>query len=221
MNSIFHYGSFSIQSVLAVSMLALAMGVSIALIYKATNAYMNDFAVTLAIIPMIVTFIIMIVNGNLGTSVAVLGAFGLVRFRSAPGSAREIGYIFLAMAVGLATGLGFLTLAAFITVVAGGAILLLEKIQFGRTVTGIRELNVTIPENLNYSNMFEDLFDEYTSYSLFEKVKTTNMGTMYELVYRVELKNSVQEKEFIDKIRCRNGNLPITLGFVSKNRGDF
>ncbi len=221
MNSIFHYGTFPVQSVLAAALLAFALGVAIALIYKATNAYMDDFAITLAIIPMIVTFVIMIVNGNLGTSVAVLGAFGLIRFRSAPGSAREIGFIFLSMAVGLATGLGFLTLAAFITVVVGGAIVLLEKIRFGKTMTGIRELNVTIPENLNYSDIFEDLFDEYTRYSLFEKVKTTNMGTMYELVYRVELKNADLEKEFIDKIRCRNGNLPITMGFAAKNKGDF
>lgn len=221
LSSIFHAGTFYFESVAAAMAAALLLGIVIAVIYKFSGAHIGSFAVILAIMPLLVTAVIMIVNGNLGTSVAVLGAFGLVRFRSAPGTAREIGFIFFSMAVGLATGMGFLSLAVLITVVIGLTILFLEKIHFDLGVSTERELRITIPEDMNYTGIFDDLFQAYTKYAHLERVKTTNMGTMYELSYRIELRNMEKEKEFIDELRCRNGNLSIILGLVQREKNEL
>lgn len=221
LNSIFHAGTFSIEAVLTAMAAALILGLVIAIIYKQSGIHIGSFAVVLAVLPLLVSAVILIVNGNLGTSVAVLGAFGLIRFRSAPGTAREIGFIFFAMAVGLASGMGFITLAVLITMTAGIFILILEKLQFGKPVSRERELRITIPEDLNYMGVFDDLFQTYTKFSHLERVKTTNMGTMYELSYRVELRNMAKEKEFIDELRCRNGNLSIIYGLVPREKNEL
>lgn len=221
LNSIFHAGTFFIEAVAQAMITALVLGVVIALLYNLSSVHFGGFAVVLAVLPLLVTSVIMIVNGNLGTSVAVLGAFGLVRFRSAPGSAREIGFIFFAMAVGLAAGMGFLSLAILITAVVGITILVLEKIHFGNSASRERELRITIPEDLNYAGIFDDLFQLYTTHANLERVKTTNMGTMYELSYRVELKNVEKEKEFLDSLRCRNGNLSIIFGLVQREKNEL
>lgn len=187
-NSVFHATSFTITSVASAMATALVLGILIALLYKLSGAHAGSFAVILAVMPLLVSFVIMIVNGNLGTSVAVLGAFGLVRFRSMPGTAREIGFIFFSMAVGLATGMGFLSLAVLLMLTVGAIILILEKIHFGNTASLERELHITIPEDLDYNGVFDDLFQLYTQYARLEYVKTTNMGTLYELFYCVKLK---------------------------------
>ncbi|MEG1593828.1 MAG: DUF4956 domain-containing protein [Oscillibacter sp.] len=221
LSSIFHAGTFSIAGVAAAMATALVLGIAVALLYKISSTHIGNFVVILAVLPLLVQSVIMTVNGNLGASVAVLGAFGLVRFRSAPGTAREIGFIFFAMAVGLATGMGFLTLAALITVVTGLAILILEKAQFGSVVSKERQLKITIPEDLNYTGLFDDLFQTYAKYARLDRVKTTNMGTMYELSYQMELKNLEEEKRFIDELRCRNGNLSISLGLVQREKNEL
>ena len=221
LRSIFHAGTFYIESVVLAMITALVLGIVIALLYKKSGTSISSFAVILAVLPLLVMSVIMIVNGNLGTSVAVLGAFGLVRFRSAPGSAREIGFIFFAMAAGLAAGMGFLTLAVIMTVLIGGGIFLLEMIHFGTEFSKERELRITIPEDLNYTGIFDDLFMAYTKYARLERVKTTNMGTMFELSYRIELRNVEKEKEFIDELRCRNGNLSIILGLVQRDKNEL
>lgn len=221
LRSIFHAGTFSMEAVIAAMVSALILGIVISLIYKLSGIHIGSFAVVLAVMPLLVTSVIMIVNGNLGTSVAVLGAFGLVRFRSAPGTAREIGFIFFSMAVGLAVGMGFLSLAVLITLIVGGSIVVLEKSHFDHTDSKERELRITIPEDLNYTGIFDDLFRVYTKYANLERVRTTNMGTMYELSYRVELKDSRKEKEFIDGLRCRNGNLSIILGLVQHQKNEL
>lgn len=221
LRSIFHAGTFYIESVVLAMITALVLGIVIALLYKKSGTSISSFAVILAVLPLLVMSVIMIVNGNLGTSVAVLGAFGLVRFRSAPGSAREIGFIFFAMAAGLAAGMGFLTLAVIITVLIGGVIFWLEMIHFGTEFSKERELRITIPEDLNYTGIFDDLFMAYTKYARLERVKTTNMGTMFELSYRIELRNVEKEKEFIDELRCRNGNLSIILGLVQRDKNEL
>ena len=149
------------------------------------------------------------VNGNLGTGVAVLGAFSLIRFRSVPGNAKDIACIFFSMAVGLATGMGYITFAALITVVVSVFYMLLSKTKFGESESPEKELKVIIPENLDYTEIFDDLFTKYTKKSSLEKVKTTNLGSMYELSYHILLKDKKQEKAFIDEIRCRNGNLTV------------
>lgn len=221
LSSIFHPGTFSVAGVAAAMATALVLGIAIALLYKMSSAHIGNFVVILAVLPLLVQSVIMTVNGNLGASVAVLGAFGLVRFRSAPGTAREIGFIFFAMAVGLATGMGFLSLAALITIVTGFAILVLEKAHLGSTDSKERQLRITIPEDLNYTGIFDDLFLSYTKYARLERVKTTNMGTMYELSYHLEMKNIEKEKAFIDDLRCRNGNLSIILGLVQREKNEL
>ncbi len=214
LDSIFSNVNFDIKAVLIAMGAAIILGIFIGILYKISNAESGSFAVVVAILPLLVTIVIMIVNGNIGTSVAVLGAFGLIRFRSAPGSAKEICFIFFAMAVGLATGMGFFTLAVLLTMVCGLFILILEKINFGSSLSSERELRITIPEDLNYDDIFDDIFSEYTKSIKLEKVKTCNMGTMYELSYRIKIKDMKQQKEFMDKLRCRNGNLTIVLGLV-------
>ena len=153
----------------------------------------------------------MMVNGNLGTSVAVLGAFGLIRFRSAPGSAKEIISIFFAMAVGLAIGMGQILFAVLITVFVGLMIVFLSKSNILNPKGNEKKLKIVIPENLDYNEVFQDIFEEYLNKVELEQVKTTNLGSLYELSYAVSIKSEKKEKEFIDKLRCRNGNLNITL----------
>ena len=188
---------------------SLLLGAGTALVGTFRARTSQSFAVTLAILPAVVQIVIMLVNGNIGAGVAVAGAFSLVRFRSAPGTAREIGALFLAMAIGLATGMGYIAVAALAFVLIGGALLLLTALNFGHTDDAARTLKITIPENLDYNGLFDDLFAQYTRTHTLEKVKTVNMGTLYELVYRVTLRQAEAPKEFLDAIRCRNGNLNI------------
>ena len=189
---------------------SLLLGVGTALVSMYRSRTTQSFAVTLVILPAVVQLVIMLVNGNLGAGVAVAGAFGLVRFRSAPGTAKEIGALFLAMAIGLATGMGYVVLAAVFFVIIAAVLLLLTKLDFGTRRTDERLLKITIPENLDYDGLFDDLFDTYTTAYTLERVKTANMGTLYELQYRVTLRDAQVPKAFLDALRCRNGNLNIT-----------
>ena len=162
---------------------------------------------------------IMLVNGNLGTRVAVMGAFSLVRFRSMPGNAREIGSIFLAMALGLAAGMGYLGTALILMMVAGGITILLVSLPSGRAER--KELKITIPENLDYSGIFDDIFEKYTKNPELVRVRTVNMGSLYELCYHVDLKSESIEKNMLDDIRCRNGNLTIVCGRLPDGREEL
>lgn len=204
--------------VLGCTAASLAMGIAVACVYMFRSTYSKNFAVTLALLPAMVQAVIMLVNGNLGTGVAVMGAFGLVRFRSVPGSAREIGAIFFAMAIGLAAGMGYLMFALLFLVVIGAVMLLLAATPFGEQRGGEKDLRVTIPENLDYAGIFDDLFAQYASGAKLLRVKTTNMGSMYELHYQLRLRDEAKEKEFLDAIRCRNGNLNIVCGRVASGR---
>ncbi len=159
--------------------------------------------------------VIMLVNGNLGTGVAVMGAFSLIRFRSIPGTAKEINSIFLAMALGLATGTGYIAAAGVFIVIVGGIYILYNSISFGEQKQTEKELKITIPEGLDYTGIFDDLFARYTTKSELTKVKTSNMGSLYKLEYHIRLKDPAQEKKLLDELRCRNGNLEISLGKVT------
>ena len=193
----------------AVSLL-LGLGTAFISMYKAKCT--QSFAITLAVLPAVVQMVILLVNGNVGAGVAVAGAFSLVRFRSAPGTAREIGVIFLAMAIGLAAGMGYIGLAVLFFVIVAAVTLLLTRFNFGGSKRSERILRITIPENLDYEGLFDDLFQKYAENCSLEKVKTSNMGTMYELQYRIALKDAKIPKAFFDEIRCRNGNLNIVCG---------
>ena len=173
----------------------------------------KSFQVTLAILPAVVCVVIMMVNGNVGAGVAVAGAFSLVRFRSAPGSAREISMLFLAMGAGLITGMGYLGYGLLFTLVMCGVSLVYNRLALGSVKQGDRNrrLSITIPEDLNYTEVFSDLFKEYTTHCTLVRVKTTNMGSLFRLTYDLTLKDVDREKEMLDALRCRNGNLEISL----------
>ena len=202
-------GTLAIQTALICMAVSILLGLVMAFAYMIQGKYTKQFVITLVILPVLVQTVIMLVNGNLGTSVAVMGAFSLVRFRSLPGSARDISAIFFAMVVGLAAGMGFISYAVIITVLVCIIMVVLSKSKLGETKEEEKDLRITIPENLDYSEIFDDLFEKYAKIHSLNRVKTTNMGSMYELSYGVVIKADSSEKEFIDELRCRNGNLPI------------
>ena len=197
---------------------SIVLGVFCAIIYMYRNRYNKSFVVTLALMPLIVQLVIMLVNGNLGAGVAVMGAFSLVRFRSIPGTAKDIGSIFCAMAVGLATGMGYLAAALVFLVCFSIVNVILNMSKFGERNQGEKQLKITIPENLDYMGIFDDLFEKYTKGYQLTQVRTTNMGSLFELTYTINLKSEQEEKQFIDDIRCRNGNLKIVCGLNQENK---
>lgn len=200
---------------------SLVLGVIIGVIHMYKNRSSQNFILTLAILPAVIQAVIMLVNGNIGTGVAVMGAFSLVRFRSVPGNSREISSIFLAMAAGLSTGTGYLGVAVLLVLVVGSATLALVRLQFGAPRVKWHNLKITIPENLEFEGIFDDIFDRYTKGRQLLLVKTSNMGSLYELQYRVELAPETSVKKFMDDIRCRNGNLTVTCGCGADNREEL
>lgn len=199
---------------------SLLLGAGLAWIHRYKNHVSRNFTLTLVLLPVIVQTVIMLVNGNLGTGVAVMGAFSLVRFRSAPGNSREISSIFLGMAVGLATGMGYLAVAAVLLVVVGCVTLVMVSLPgYGQGTE--KELKVTIPENLDYNGIFDDLFGKYTSRAELLRVRTVNMGSLYELQYQIHLKDEKSEKEFLDQVRCRNGNLTLVCGRIASGKEEL
>lgn len=195
------------------SITSLALGLIIALAYMVKSNYTKNFVITLTLLPVIVQVVIMMVNGNIGTGVAVLGAFSLIRFRSVPGNSKDIMSIFLAMAIGLATGMGYIAFAIAFCLIACLVFIVLKTSKIGEAKNQKeRHLKITIPEDLDYTGVFDDIFKKYFSKITLEKVKTTNLGSMFELKYYGLLKYAGQEKQLIDELRCRNGNLPIICG---------
>lgn len=192
---------------------SLIIGFILAAMYMYKNTYSKSFIVTIATIPAIVCVVIMMVNGNVGAGVAVAGAFSLVRFRSAPGTAKEIGVLFMAMGAGIITGMGYIMYAFLFVVIMGIVDMFYAKIDFGakKQASLARTLHITIPEDLNYVDAFDDLFDRYASKNELIHVKTTNMGSLFKLTYNITFREAGTEKAFIDDVRCRNGNLEITL----------
>lgn len=188
---------------------AMVLGFGTALIFLARDKHTNTFSQSLALLPGVVTLVIMLVNGNIGAGLAVAGTFALVRFRSAPGTAKEITGLFMAVAIGLACGMGYVGVAVVFFVLMAIYVLVLGTARFGEESIKHRHLKITVPENTDYESLFADLLDKYTSSHELSKVRTTNMGTLYELHYRVVLRDPGQIREMIDEIRCRNGNLNI------------
>lgn len=192
---------------------SLFIGLLLAFGYMYRSRYTKSFVVTLALLPAVVCVVIMMVNGNVGTGVAVAGAFSLVRFRSVPGTAKEISMLFLAMGAGLIAGMGYLGFAILFTVIMCVICVLYNHLDFGaqKNAAIYKTLNITIPEDLDYTNVFEEVLSAYTTSCELVRVKTTNMGSMFRLTYNLRLKDAANEKEMIDKLRCRNGNLEITV----------
>ncbi len=196
---------------------AMVLGLLASLVFSDRDHHSPAFRQSVALLPPVVTLVIMLVNGNIGAGLAVAGTFALVRFRSAPGTAKEITALFFAVAIGLACGMGYVGYAALFFLVVAVYGLALSRFRFGEEAGIQRVLKITIPENLNYEELFDDLFETYTRRHELTRVRTTNMGTLYELSYNIELKDLRHTKEFIDAIRCRNGNLNISCG-VSEDK---
>ena len=210
----------SISSALLSMMVALLLGIVISFSYFIITPKKDrsaSFTMSLIILPTIVAVVILLIGGNLARAFSMAGIFTIVRFRSIPGDSKDISFVFLTMAVGLAIGLGYLTFGVVIAVVLGIAIIAINKTGYGVSKQKEKRLKIVIPEDMNYQGTFDDLFVKYTSFSEIQKVKTTNMGTLFELHYDIVMKKEVSEKEFIDAIRCRNGNLNIQLGIKESN----
>jgi len=202
---------------------AILLGLLLAFAFSIKSRFTKSFVTTLALMPAIVCVVIMMVNGNVGTGVAVAGAFSLVRFRSAPGTAREIAAIFLAMGTGLICGMGYIGYAALFTVIMGVLFALYNILDLGmsRRMSINKSVRITIPEDLDYTTVFDDIFKEYTTSCQLVKIKTTNMGSMFRLTYNLTLRDATKEKEFIDKLRTRNGNLEIMVSREELQTGEL
>lgn len=192
---------------------SLILGLMFSCVHMYRNKFSKSFIGTLAVLPAIVCVVIMAVNGSIGTGVAIAGAFSLVRFRSAPGTAKEIAAVFAAMTAGLLTGMNYILYAVLFTLVIGGMIFIYQLTGFGdeRSSGRRKSLRIMIPEDLDYTSVFDDLFRKYTESHELISSKTSNMGSMFKLTYEVVLKNDSDEKEFLDAVRCRNGNLEISI----------
>ena len=203
----------SIKDFLTCLLSSLVIGLIIACGYMFRTRYTKSFVVTLALLPAVVCVVIMMVNGNVGTGVAVAGAFSLVRFRSVPGTAKEIGTLFLAMGAGLIAGMGYIAFAFLFTFVMCIIFFLYNLLDFGASKNAAiyKTLNITIPESIDYSEIFDEIFEEFTTSAELARVKTTNMGSMFRLTYHIRLKDAKKEKEMIDQLRCKNGNLEISI----------
>ena len=193
------------------SVASLVLGAACALIYMFRHKYSRNFVVTLALLPLVVQMVITLVNGNLGAGIAVMGVFNLVRFRSIPGSAKDIGSVFFAMAIGLATGMGYLSLAVLFTAIMGIANVAYVLSPFGRMQTVERELHLTVPEDLEFEGVFEPVLERYVDSFELVEVQTSNMGSLYNLTYLMKLRADASVKELIDELRCYNGNLKVAL----------
>ena len=202
-------GSFSVGQYLLCLLAAGLCGTIAALALSRESGVTRSFLISLVVLPIIVTTVILMVNGNVGTGVAVAGAFSLVRFRSAAGKARDISAIFLVMTAGLACAAGYVAIALLFALAASGVILLLSRIPM--SCDRFAALHVTVPESLHFADAFDDLFEQYTKSRKLVKARTSNMGSLYKLDYKIEMKDPSELQEFLDALRCRNGNLEIAI----------
>ena len=205
------------------AMMMLAIGVSlllglvIAKVYQFKTVYSKSFVMSLALLPTLIAIVIFLVNGSLGAGVAVMGAFSLIRFRSAPGGAKELVSIFLVMTIGIAIGMGYLVFATVFTLIMSLAMLLLEVVNFGQMKHSMRQLTIVIPESLDYESIFDDIFNKAANHVELANVKTSDMGSLFKIKYIIQMNGRMTEKELIDALRTRNGNLEIAISrYITK-----
>lgn len=209
-NSIFA-GTVTVTNVLIMLLAAAVLGMLNSLVFSFRTVQSKSLAVMLALLPMVSAVIIFTVNDNLGVGVAVAGAFTLVRFRSVAGNGREMLAIFASMAIGMLLGMGYIAFAALVLVAIAVLFYTVTSLKFGER-HAVRTLKIQVPEDLDFEGMFDDVFSRYTSLHQLEKVRTANMGTVYELTYSITLNDPAEIKQFIDDIRVRNGNLNVSIG---------
>ncbi len=206
--------SLTLPGLLITLGVALLLGLAISFVYMKTHKTKTpsqSFALTLVVLPVVITVIILLVGNNVARAFSLAGAFSIIRFRSAPGDPKDITYVLLCMAVGLATGMGFIAYAVIVATLLCLVMILLNVVRFGKTGRTEKLLKIVIPESLDYENAFDSIMEKYTLSSTLRRVKTTDLGSLYELSYVIVTKDDISEKEFIDELRCRNGNLNITL----------
>lgn len=212
-------GTLTLEDYLICTAVAFLCGIIVTFAASYKSKLTKSFAMSLVMLAPIIETVILMVNGNIGTGIAVAGAFSLVRFRSVAGRAREITLIFLVMTAGLACAAGYVAIAILFSIILCVALIILARLPM-RSEREL-ELRITIPETLNFSEAFEDLFGQYTKRHELASVKTSNMGSLYKLLYKIELKDGGTSKEFIDQLRCRNGNLEITLADTSERNEEL
>ena len=211
--------TLTLEDYLICTAVAFLCGIIVTFAASYKSRLTKSFAMSLVMLAPIIETVILMVNGNIGTGIAVAGAFSLVRFRSVAGRAREITLIFLVMTAGLACAAGYVAIAILFSIILCVALIILARLPM-RSEREL-ELRITIPETLNFSEAFEDLFSQYTKRHELASVKTSNMGSLYKLLYKIELKDGGTSKEFIDQLRCRNGNLEITLANTSERNEEL
>lgn len=206
--------SFTFVNAIIIMFASIILGLVISSVYLFTHRKQineQNFCLTLVMLPVIIAIIILLIGNNVARAFSLAGAFSIIRFRSAPGDAKDISYIFFTLAVGLACGMGYITYAILFTIILCLLMLVLSVIQFGQTKEHPMQLKVTVPEHLNYQDLLDDLLEEYTLSWTLERVKTREFGSLFEVNYRIQLKNQKAQKEFLDQVRCRNGNLNVAL----------
>lgn len=211
------------SSLLSALATAFCLGLLVSVVYMKTHrdkTPSQSFALTLVMLPAVITIIILLVGNNVARAFSLAGAFSIIRFRSAPGDPKDITYVLFSMAIGLACGMGYIFYGILMAFLLCAAMFALEMLKFGRITTTRKLLKITIPEDLDYQNAFDGVLNKYTLLHNLTKVKTTDLGSLYELVYTITTKDTVNEKEFIDEIRCRNGNLNITL-IMNAQTGEY
>lgn len=217
--------SFTLVNTLSIIITSIMLGLIISLAYIKTNkkaGYSSNFPITLIMLPVIIAIIILLVGNNIATAFSLAGAFSIIRFRSAPGDPKDIAYVFFTLAVGLTCGMGFIGYAVIFTIILCCLMIILDLTKFGAAKTKTMQLKIIVPEDLNYEDSFDEILNSYTTSWRIENIKTRDFGSLFELTYRISLKSDVNQKKFIDDLRCRNGNLNITLtlsGFEEKVYG--
>ena len=219
-NTIMENGTVTAAGFLLATLCSVILGLIIATIFRQRGGFTQSYLISLVLLPAAVQMIIMLVNGNIGAGIATAGAFGLVRYRSAPGSGQEITGIFLAMAVGLATGMGYLGIAAIFAAGMSLLFLALSKTGFGSNEEE-RILKITIPETLDFDGVFDEIFERYTSRITLDEVRTSDLGSLYKLSYRLRMKENASVRSMIDELRIRNGNLEISCGRPQQKTDDL
>lgn len=216
--------SLNFESAIKVIICALIIGIIVSFTYIFTekkDGIAKNFAVTLVLLPIIIASIIMVVGTNIASAFSLAGAFSLLRFRSVPGNPKDMTYVFVSVAAGLSSGMGFVGFSILVAILVCLIIILLSLTKYGEYHSKSRQLNIFLPENLNYKDAFEEIFNEFTTNHELTKIKTADLGSVYQLHYNVTLKKDVDEKDFIDKLRTRNGNLNIILSMKQDNTAGF
>ncbi len=215
--------SFTLMNSLLVIGTSIILGILISVVYMKThekNNFNSGFSTTLIMLPVIISIIILLVGNNVARAFSLAGAFSIIRFRSAPGDPKDIAYIFFTLAIGLTCGMGYITYAILFTLILSAVMIGLHITKFTDPKNKTMQLKITIPEDLNYEGVFEEVLDNYTNSYNIQRVRTRDFGSLFELTYTITLNPDANQKSFMDELRCRNGNLNITLTLANANYGE-